>query len=168
MSQDTISYPLLECTDCAHRQVCKYMDGINKVLHKMPFLDLSSASCEHYVPVDVIDGTWKDYVGDDEAPIVNEDNPTYIDKGDSASIYEALNEALLDVIETGYVPIEVEMSRKTMDMFLPSEMNGKNVGDLKHIRMKDGAQLKIKRNDTINDGFFYITFVAEGDQDETD
>jgi hypothetical protein len=170
---DTVSYTLTQCTDCKYRNGCTFLKDINEVAKKLDFLDLSNADCEHYEPEDVIDDKWKEYVEVQEVevdelkgefPLINEDDPVMIS---AESIFDALNEALFSLIASEYIPIEVSMNEETMKLFLPE---GENVDKL-HSILTDFGAIKVQRDDSIETGFFHVTFVDNAydeDEEETD
>lgn len=62
MAKETV-YHLDECVDCVHRNVCKFVDKIDKLISKgdLP-LDLRGASCVEYEPDDSLEAQWEGYM----------------------------------------------------------------------------------------------------------
>ena len=134
---------------------------------KLDFLDFSNADCEHYEPEDVIDDKWKEYMvveADElkgEFPVLNEDETIMLS---TDSLIDAINEAILSLIASEYIPIEISMSGETMEYLVTSENDVDNL----HSILTDFGAIQVERDDSIETGFFYITFIDNNYDDEED
>jgi hypothetical protein len=111
-------YHLEECNDCAHRNVCKFIDKIDKMLKRgdLP-LDLKGASCHEYVPEAVIDPDWEDYAEPKDEPEAKGDSIsvsfTYIEPQPNPDKFDGLKNFLQSNYFNSDAPVE-ELSGKDL------------------------------------------------------
>jgi hypothetical protein len=169
-------YHLDECNDCAHRHVCKYLDKIDKLLKRgdLP-LDLQGASCHEYIPEDVIDEDWKDYMGDEEpensitftTKFMGTDHNVFEGLKNSlqsqffnneeplnpTEVVEGLNYGIFQVQQQGLKVSAVYMNRATMDALKPAFGTDK---DLVSVLLTNGDKVPLYVDNTIETGMFAI------------
>jgi hypothetical protein len=177
-------YHLEECNDCAHRNVCKFIDKIDKMLKRgdLP-LDLKGASCHEYVPEAVIDPDWEDYMGGEEKEPEFKGNHisisfTHIEPNpdpdkfsglrdfiqdnyfkSNASIEEIDGKELLQAMNGGIVAMQNQGLTVTRIAMNRETMNAlkplfNTEQDLVYCMLTNGDKVPIEIDDTIDTGYF--------------
>lgn len=170
-------YHLDECRDCAHRYVCKYIDKIDKVLKRgdLP-LDLQGASCTEYVPGDIIDEDWKEYIPDKEEEKLSETDKRVAELskelerqmyfGDSVQeeveptpdeLLYHLTAGLSEVLASAddVVIEEVIINAKSMELLKISMGTDDNISSM---LLTNGQLVLVKVDESVPDWYFYCVF----------
>jgi hypothetical protein len=154
-------YHLDECKSCAHRHVCKYIDKIDKLLKSgsLP-LDLRGASCNEFIPADVIDEDWKEYQEDYVELDANSTPAPFMEQGgynieeiDPQEFMENMNEALGDILAEGGSIDAIYVNQTTMELMKTYYGTQSN---LSLIILTTGARVPLRIDEEVDTGFFAV------------
>ena len=172
-------YHLDECQSCAHRHVCKHIDKIDKLLKNgtLP-LDLQGASCNEYIPEDVIDEDWKDYA--DDYVYDGEDAHAYIAPPDEnlpmtglkrfieqdddeqplplepQALAQGFNQCVAECLDAGLPIGKVFMNQETMSVL--SSAFGLSGRNLHSVLLTTGQTLPLAIDNSIDSGYFVFEY----------
>ena len=180
MAKETV-YHLDECVDCVHRNVCKFVDKIDKLISKgdLP-LDLRGASCIEYEGDDLLDDKWEGYLTTPHDSVssilftdVGEEEPTEAMTDDEymEHLILALQEQDIEPMEKGTLTREEVMERlkyvaETMDGYTmthlishPNTIEDANLPVSKGTITLGGITVKVVVDDRVPYGAF--AFMSE-------
>lgn len=155
-------YHLDECETCAHRHVCKHLDKIDKLLKSgsLP-LDLRGASCNEFIPEDVIDEDWKEYAQPDYIEDEPEGLPFVGLKDALKSHFEldpvyfmnALNQTIGDVTERGANITGIYFNQETMNVLRQYFQADK---DLAYLVLTNNSRVNLYIDNELETGIFAV------------
>lgn len=160
-------YHLDECQSCAHRHVCKHIDKIDRLLKRgdLP-LDLQGASCNEFIPEDVVDDSWKEYM-DAEPP--EESMPLtglkhFIEQNDDEeplplepqALAQGFNQCIAECLDSGLPIGRVFMNQETMTVL--SNAFGYSGRNLHSVLLTTGQNLPLSVDNSIDSGYFVFEY----------
>lgn len=174
-------YHLDECKNCSHRNVCKHIDQIDKLLKNgnLP-LNLQDSACNEYLPEDIVETGWSTVIPEDR--ISTHEFASYADTDEDAingvldSISEVdvptiisinqdefistMNDTISQSIKSGCDVDTIIMNRKTMQ-----EVCTGNVKDPKTITI-DVGMFNLMIDERVPYGCFAMLYKEDGNIDD--